>query len=80
MSQDDIEGFITGNVTDSWEGERRIFLCLLCNKSCGTRRDVGRHIESFHVITEPFKCQLCDNEFSTRRALKRHINNYHTVK
>ena len=80
VAQTEIETFLTASVAESWDGERRVFQCLLCNKVAGTRRDAGRHVESIHLQTDPYTCDLCGNELATRRALQRHISTHHTVK
>ena len=80
VSQDGISSFISTQMSEMFDGDKKVWMCLLCEKTCNVKRDLGRHIEALHVLTDPFSCSLCDGQFSTRRALQRHNLAYHTVK
>jgi len=54
------------------EGGARFWSCGLCHKSLSNKSQTHRHIESFHIETDPYSCIHCDAQFSTRRALQRH--------
>ena len=80
VSQDGIGSFISSQMSEMFDGERKIWMCLMCEKTCNVKRDLGRHIEALHVLTDPFICGLCNGHFGTRRALQRHNLAYHTGK
>ena len=52
--------------------------CGVCNKYMQKKCDLVRHMESFHLVTDPYNCQYCVNvQFKTMRALQRHTNSTH---
>ena len=58
----------------------KFWSCGICLKSLNNRSALVRHIESFHVETDPYICYHCKSEkvmFRTRRALQRHSNSAH---
>uniref|UniRef100_A0A8D8F4V0 Gastrula zinc finger protein XlCGF57.1 n=1 Tax=Culex pipiens TaxID=7175 RepID=A0A8D8F4V0_CULPI len=47
------------------------FMCQICEKRCGSRRDLVQHIESQHEKLR-FRCSTCKERFETRTALLEH--------
>ena len=57
----------------------KYWTCGVCHKSLSQKWDLIRHIESFHIETNPYHCVYCDTrvEFKTKRGLQRHTNANH---
>ena len=52
--------------------------CAVCQKYLIKKCDLTRHIESFHLYTDPYSCHVCgNNQFKTIRALQRHLATVH---
>jgi len=52
--------------------------CAVCGKCLMKKCDLVRHVESFHVVTDPYSCEFCSlSQFKTVRALQRHMNTVH---
>jgi len=52
--------------------------CAVCGKCLMKKCDLVRHVESFHVVTDPYSCEFCSlSQFKTIRALQRHMNTVH---
>ena len=63
------------------QGGVKFWTCGVCQKALNHKQDVMRHIESFHVETDPYLCHYCDTkvEFKTKRGLQRHTNANHKI-
>jgi len=57
----------------------KFWICGICQKILNNKSALARHIESFHVETDPYSCPYCADKvmFRTRRALQRHVNSAH---
>ena len=63
----------------------KFWICGICQKILNNKSALNRHIESFHVETDPYSCSYCADKvwivdkviFRTRRALQRHVNSAH---
>lgn len=57
-------------------GEGRCYFCLVCGKSCGTRRALEEH-KMVHSDDRPQVCQTCGASFKMERALIDHVKRKH---
>ena len=48
----------------------RTFNCRICEKVGRTKQDMERHIESNHILTNPFECELCGKFLRQDEKLK----------
>ena len=53
--------------------EDKTYHCGVCHKQATRRQDIERHLESVHIVTEPFSCEVCGASMKTRPGLQRHI-------
>ena len=51
--------------------------CGLCHKTLSNKSQTRRHIESYHVQTNPYYCNQCAEQFTTQRGIQRHITANH---
>jgi len=57
----------------------KFWCCGVCQKYLNHKRDLMRHIESFHVDTTPYVCTHCEAQFNTRRSVQRHTLAVHNT-
>ena len=66
------------SVCEHDENGTKYWKCLVCGKYLMKKCDLVRHIESLHLVTDPYSCEFCSgSQFKTIRALQRHINSVH---
>ncbi|CCF56932.1 hypothetical protein KAFR_0B06360 [Kazachstania africana CBS 2517] len=58
-------------------GNKRTFLCFVCQKAFARQEHLDRHLRS-HTNEKPFKCAVCDKDFTRRDLLIRHSNKLHS--
>ena len=56
--------------------EDKTFYCGVCHKSGRQRQDIERHIESVHILTNPWPCQVCGSLLKNRRGYQSHIRKH----
>jgi len=79
LTHDKIDAYIQEQTVcqvDSLNGSK-YWSCGICQKYLYKKQDLTRHIESFHIQTDPFHCSMCSAQFNTRRACKRHFLSVH---
>eukprot|EP00096_Caligus_rogercresseyi_P001125 TRINITY_DN1175_c0_g2_i1.p1 TRINITY_DN1175_c0_g2~~TRINITY_DN1175_c0_g2_i1.p1 ORF type:complete len:287 (+),score=79.16 TRINITY_DN1175_c0_g2_i1:91-951(+) len=54
-----------------------IFKCLKCSYSSRMKRDVMKHVEARHFVTDGFDCDRCSRVFKTRESLSKHFKKVH---
>ena len=54
----------------------KTYHCGVCHKQAARRQDIERHLESVHIVTEPFVCEVCGASMKTRPGLQRHIRSH----
>jgi len=57
----------------------KIWSCGVCQKYLNHKRDLMRHIESFHIDTTPYLCTHCEAQFNTKRSVQRHTLAVHNT-
>jgi len=78
LEQDKVLGYIEDHVVcQVGESGGRFWSCGLCQKSLSNKSQTHRHVESYHIQTDPYSCFLCSDQFLTRRALQRHTTAMH---
>ena len=57
--------------------EDKSYYCGVCgHQGSGKKQDIERHIESFHIETDPFPCNICGISCKTRRGYQRHVRTH----
>ena len=78
LEQDKVLAYIEDHVVcQVGESGGRFWSCGLCQKSLSNKSQTHRHVESYHIQTDPYSCFLCSDQFLTRRALQRHTTAMH---
>jgi len=80
VEQEKVLEYIESQTTSQVESSGvKFWICGVCQKILNNKSALARHIESFHVETDPYSCPYCEFSviFRTRRALQRHINSAH---
>ena len=74
LEHDQLDSYINEMVIQNEDvlGKRPTFYCGICQHQGNTKQDVERHVESFHIQTQPFYCPTCGASYKTRRTLKIH--------
>ena len=73
LEHDQLDDYINGMVLLSEDGHGgRFAFCGVCQKQ-GSKQDIERHIESWHIQTNPFPCEICGKNQKTRRSLQIHL-------
>ena len=52
------------------------FYCGSCEYASEHKQVVERHIESCHILTDPFSCEFCGSSLKTRFGYKRHVRKH----
>ena len=77
-----ISVFLKHNQLDSYissvchQMEDKTYFCGVCDKPSEQRQVVERHIESCHIVTDPFTCHLCGASLKTRHGYQRHMRTH----
>ena len=74
LEHDELDSYIGAN---SILAEDKTFYCGVCHKSGRQRQDIERHIESVHIVTNPWPCQICGSQLKSRRGYQTHIRTQH---
>ena len=80
VEQEKVLEYIESQTTSQVESSGvKFWICGVCQKILNNKSALARHIESFHVETDPYSCPYCEFSviFRTRRALQRHVNSAH---
>ena len=80
VEQEKVLEYIESQTTSQVESTGvKFWICGVCQKILNNKSALARHIESFHVETDPYSCPYCESSviFRTRRALQRHVNSAH---
>ena len=78
LHHEQMESYINENLICSEDESGKYFYCAICQISSRKRKQViERHIESNHIVTEPFKCEICGSCVKSRRCLQIHMSKKH---
>ena len=81
MEQDKVLAYIEDHASCQVDGRgTRFWSCGICQRSLSNKSQTHRHIESYHIETDPYPCLLCCDQFTTRRALQRHTTAMHNMR
>ena len=64
------------NLDDDKEEPKKVFNCLLCDRSYKTQQHLKGHHQAMHN-NQSFDCTTCDRKFSYKAALDRHLKAGH---
>lgn len=55
----------------------RNWLCVLCNRKCGTAQELGQHYSTFHGNPTNWECFVCQRSFDKKEKLYLHRRDVH---